>query len=199
MRVEVVDVIGRVEAPGEVHLVTRETGRRIRAEVARLLAKMEDGGMMTLDFGGVGIIDYSCADEFVAKLMTRLIAGEFGDKYLRLAGLNPSQRENVEVALERKRLPTILVNPDRSWQCLGRIKPYLRETLDLVMKRERTSARELSDLLSLELNTSSTRLINLHHHRLVTRRERIISEGGREYVYEGLLSPHRRAAGTLDG
>jgi hypothetical protein len=172
---------------GEAHMVTRETGRKVRAEAAKVLSEMKEGGLLTLDFAGAGIIDFSCADEFLAKLLTRLIAGEYGEKYLRLANLNASQRENIEVALERKRLPSILVNPDHTWQCLGTIKPYLRETLDLVMSRERLSARDLSSLLRIALNTSSTRLINLHHQRLVTRRERIIAEGGREFVYAGLI------------
>jgi hypothetical protein len=160
---------------GEAHMVTRETGRKVRAEAAKALSRLKEGGLLTLDFAGAGIIDFSCADEFIAKLLTRLIAGEYGEKYLRLANLNASQRENIEVALERKRLPSILVNPDHTWQCLGTIKPYLRQTLDLV-----------------ELNTSSTRLINLHRQRLVTRWERIIAEGGREFVYAGLISPVQR-------
>jgi hypothetical protein len=156
-----------------------------------------DWEIVTLDFSGVGVIDYSCADEFLAKLITRLIAGEYGEKYLCLANLNPAQRENVEVALERKRLPVIVLNPDDTWQCLGTIKPYLSQTLDLVMAREKISARELSGLLHLELNTSSTRLINLHRQRLVTRQERFISEGGREYVYLGLAN--RDPARMSDG
>jgi hypothetical protein len=143
--------------------------------------------VLTLDFAGTGIIDFSCADECLAKLVTRLIAGEYGEKYLRLTGLSESQRENIQVALERKKLPTLLVNPDDSWDCLGTIKPYLRETLDLIMTRRTMSAREMAGLLDLELTASSTRLINLHRQRLVTRRERSMQEGGREFIYEGLL------------
>lgn len=189
MRVEVRELFEEVAGAGEAHIVTRETGRKIRGAAARRLLAMEDGSLLTLDFSGTGIIDYSCADEFVAKILTRLIAGEYGEKYLRLSNLNPSQKENIDVALERKRLPSILVNPDRTWQCLGTIKPYLQETLTIVMARERISARDLSALLKIELNTSSTRLINLHRQRLVRRRERIISEGGREFVYAGLVGP----------
>jgi len=188
VRVEVKELFEEVAGSGEAHIVTRETGRKIRGAAARRLRELEGGGLLTLDFSGAGIIDYSCADEFVAKLLTRLIAGEYGERYLRLSNLNPSQKENIDVALERKRLPSILVNPDRTWQCLGTIKPYLQETLNIVMAREQVSARDLSGLLKIELNTSSTRLINLHRQRLVTRRERIISEGGREFVYAGLLS-----------
>lgn len=189
MRVEVRELFEEVAGSGEVHIVTRETGRKIRAAAAQRLRALEGGGLLTLDFSGTGIIDYSCADEFVAKLLTRLIAGEYGEKYLRLSNLNPSQKENIDVALERKRLPSILVNPDRTWQCLGTIKPYLKETLRIVMTRGRVSARDLSALLGIALNTSSTRLINLHRQRLVRRRERIISEGGREFVYAGLIGP----------
>jgi hypothetical protein len=169
------------------HLVTRETGREVRSVIARELGSLAAGSVMTLDFSGVGIIDFSCADECLAKLVTRLIAGEFGEKYLRLAGLGESQRENIHVALERKRLPALLVCPDGSWECLGAITPHLRETLHLLVARGRISAREMVGLLDLELTTSSTRLGSLHRLRLARRYERIIGDGGREFVYEGLV------------
>jgi predicted transcriptional regulator len=61
------------------------------------------------------------------------------------------------------------------------------------------SARELADLLGIELTAASTRLINLHRLRLVTRRERTMEEGGREFVYEALpRSPDGVAGGTPD-
>jgi hypothetical protein len=160
---------------------------------------MAPGSVMTLDFSGVGIVDFSCADECFAKLVTRLIAGEYGEKYLRLTGLNESQRENVQVALERKRLPALVVHPDESWDCLGKITPHLRETLRLVTERRRMSARELVGLLDLELTTSSTRLGSLHRQRLVKRRERPIGEGGREFVYEGLVHQDAGETGGSSG
>ena len=171
-----------------VHLVTRETGQAVRSFIARELEALAAGSVVTLDFSGVGIIDFSCADECLAKLVTRLIAGEYGEKYLRLAGLGASQRENIHVALERKRLPALLVRPDGSWDCLGTITPHLRETLQLLVSRGRISAREMVGLLDLELTTSSTRLGSLHRLRLIRRRERAIGDGGREFVYEGLVN-----------
>jgi len=170
-----------------VHLVTRETGQTVRSIIARELGTLPAGSVMTLDFSGVGIIDFSCADECIAKLVTRLIAGEYGEKYLRLAGLGESQRENVHVALERKRLPALLVHPDGAWDCLGTITPHLRETLHLLAARGHLSAREMVGLLNLELTASSTRLGSLHRLRLARRHERTIGDGGREYVYDGLV------------
>lgn len=185
----VMDACRELFAGDAVHLVTRETGQKVRSIIARELGTMPAGSVMTLDFAGVGIMDYSCADECLAKLVTRLIAGEYGDKYLLLTGLGESQRENVHVALERKRLPALLVHPAGSWDCLGTITPHLRETLRLLGARGRVSARELVGLLALELTASSTRLGSLHRLKLARRRERAIGEGGREYVYEALVRP----------
>lgn len=187
-------------AGGEAaHLVTRETGQAVRAFVARKLQGLPPGGVMTLDFSGVGVIDFSCADECLAKLVTRLIAGEYGEKFLRLAGLGESQRENIQVALERKRLPALLVHPDESWDCLGTLTPHLQETLRLVVARRRMSAREMAGLLDLELTASSTRLGSLHRQRLVKRRERAMGEGGREFVYEGLVRTDEVEGGPTHG
>ncbi len=41
-------------------------------------------------------------DEIVAKLVSRLTGGEYGNRYIVLTGLNGNQKENIEVARERK-------------------------------------------------------------------------------------------------
>jgi hypothetical protein len=200
VRLALIKACQEIAGGDAAHLVTRETGRAVRAVIARELEALAPGSLMTLDFKGIGIVDFSCADECLAKLLTRLTAGEFGEKYLRLSGLGESQRENIQVALERKRLAALLVLPDGSWDCLGTLTPHLRETLRVVMSRGRMSARMLAKLLDLELTTASTRLGSLHRQRLVRRREQTIGEGGREFLYEGLAGAHQEpAAGTADG
>lgn len=199
MRLAVIDVCREASGADASHLVTRETGRAVRGVIARHLEGLRAGEVLTLDFAGVGIVDFSCADECLAKLLTRLIAGEFGDRYVLLTGLGESQRENVQVALERKRLPALLVKPDGSWDCLGTLTPHLRETLRLVTARAGVSAREMARQLGLELTTSSTRLGALHRQRLVSRREKIIDEGGREFIYEGLVGAGFRPPDEASG
>lgn len=195
MRLVVKDACRKLFAGTAVHLVTRETGQAVRSRIAHEFGNLPAGGVMTLDFSGVGIIDFSCADECLAKLLTRLVAGEYGERYLLLAGLGESQRENIHVALERKRLPVFLAHPDGSWDCLGTITPHLHETLRLIVARRGISARELVGVLDLELTTASTRLGALHRLRLVKRRERRINDGGREFVYEGLVLTEAGADG----
>src|SRR2546425_818096 len=53
-------------------LVTRPTGRVVRERIEQAIAGRERTGEVTvarMDFTGVGCIDYSCADEIVAKLL----------------------------------------------------------------------------------------------------------------------------------
>jgi hypothetical protein len=198
VRVAVIDVCREATDGGTAHLVTRETGAAVRSAIVRRLAALEERAVLLLDFSGVGIIDFSCADECLAKLVLRLNAGEYGEKYLCIEGLGPSQRENIQVALERKKLPALLLGSDGTLECFGSLTPYLRETLQFVLSRGAVSARELADALGLELTAASTRLINLHRLRLVRRRERPIGDGGREFVYEGLpLSSSLAARGGV--
>ena len=87
---------------GSSDLVTRQSGQVIRERIERDIADEEDGEIIALDFSKIGIIDYSCADEIVTKLISRLISGEYGEKYIILTGINENQKENIEVALEEK-------------------------------------------------------------------------------------------------
>jgi hypothetical protein len=58
------------------NLATRETGRSIRESI-ELLEREPEGTVAALDFSHVGIIDFSCADEIVSKLVARLRGLEY--------------------------------------------------------------------------------------------------------------------------
>lgn len=154
---------------GSSDLVTRQSGQVIRERVERDIEKEKDGEVITLDFSRVGIIDYSCADEVVAKLISRLLSGEYGDKYIILTGLNENQKENIEVALERKDLAVMATMQNGKKILIGSLNNYLKETLNLILKKGEITAKKLSEAMKLEMNTSGTRLLNLHKKRLVKR------------------------------
>ncbi|MBM4064259.1 MAG: DUF4325 domain-containing protein [Planctomycetes bacterium] len=168
---------------GSNDLVTRVSGQVIRERIERDIAQEEDGAVVALDFSKIGIIDYSCADEIVAKLISRLLSGEYGEKYITLTGLNENQKENIEVALERKDLAVMAEMQDGKKILLGSLNNYLKETLNLILKKGRISAKDLSEIMKLEANTSGTRLLNLHKKRLVKRVD-AITNGGKVWVYE---------------
>jgi hypothetical protein len=178
---------------GSSDLVTRQSGQIIRERIERDIAKEKDGDIIALDFSKIGIIDYSCADEIVVKLISRLVSGEYGDRYVVLKGLNENQKENIEVALERKDLAVMAeirksgVKGQESGvkALLGSLNNYLLETLNLILIKGKITAGELSEELNLPANTSGTRLLNLHKKRLVKRVSKIRKEG-RVWVYLGL-------------
>ena len=168
---------------GSNDLVTRPSGQIIRERIERDIAGEGDGVVIALDFSKIGVIDYSCADEIVAKLISRLLSGEYGEKYITLTGLNENQRENIEVALERKDLAVMAEMQDGKKILLGSLNNYLKETLNLILKKGKINAKELSESMKLEANTSGTRLLNLYKKRLVKRAD-AITNGGKVWVYE---------------
>jgi len=168
---------------GSSNLVTRQSGQAIRERIERDMEREKAGEVVTLDFSKIGVIDYSCADEIVAKLISRLLGDEYGDRYIVLTGLNENQRENIEVALERKDLAALARMRDGSRVLIGRLNNYLQKTLDLVLKKGKLSSGELSHMLKLPPKTSGNRLLNLHKKRLVKRMGEM-RNGGRVWVYE---------------
>ncbi len=170
---------------GSKDLVTRPSGEAIRRRVERDMEKEPDGSVIGLDFSKIGVIDYSCADEIVAKLVSRMLSGEYGDRYLMLTGLTENQKENIEVALERKGLAITVEMRDGNRAVLGELHNYLKDTLEFVGKKKKATAKDLADAKKVEANTSGTRLLNLHKKRLVRRTETIGTDG-RVWQYEPL-------------
>ncbi len=168
---------------GSSDLVTRRSGRVIRERIERDITEEDNGEVIALDFSKIGVIDYSCADEIVAKLISRLLSNEYGDKYILLTGLNDSQKENINVALERKDLAVAAEMRDGMRILLGDLNNYLINTLDVIQKKGKITAKELSEIKKIEANTSGTRLLNLHKKRLVKKTDEI-RNGARVWVYE---------------
>ncbi len=168
---------------GSSDLVTRQSGQVIRERIERDISAEQDGEVVALDFSKIGIIDYSCADEIIAKLISRLLGSEYGDKYIVLSGLNENQKENIEVALERKGLAIMAEMRDGKKALLGDLNNYLKETLNFILKKGKITAKELSEAMKIAMNTSGTRLLNLYKKRL-TKRVDVIQEGGRVWIYE---------------
>ena len=177
---------------GSKEMTGRSRGVRIRQALEKILGEEKGSLRIVLDFSGMGSIDFSWADEVVAKIISRLWSGEYGEKFLVLKSLNLSQAENIGVALERKKL-AVLTTGSEGWRIIGSLNNYLIHTLNRVMKKKELTLRELSEEEGIGMNTSGTRLLNLYKKRLVVRREGPMarkddSHRGRQYIYQSLLS-----------
>jgi len=93
-------------------LVTRPTGRAVRERIEREI-RAEGAGIALMDFSRVGCLDYSCADEIVAKLLRQEIT------VLLFRGLHDGHREAIEPVLARHGLAAVLERPDRTLDVLG--------------------------------------------------------------------------------
>jgi hypothetical protein len=177
---------------GKKEMAGRSRGARLRETIEKILRE-GDEPCLVIDFSGMGSIDFSWADEVVAKMVSRLWGDEYGEKYLVLKGLNPSQEENIGVALERKKLAVLTTGPG-GWRIIGSLNNYLIQTLNQVMNTRRLTLKELSEKEKIGMNTSGTRLLNLYRKRLVLRIEgvnnsnRDATHRGRQYVYQSLLA-----------
>ena len=91
-------------------LVTRPTGRVVRERIERAIAT---AAVARVDFAGVGCIDYSCADEIVAKLLRERPA------VLVLSGISDAHREAIEPVLAGHGLAALIEGPGGALETLG--------------------------------------------------------------------------------
>src|SRR5216117_3744285 len=97
-------------------LVTRPTGRVVRERIEQAIAGRGRTGEVTIarvDFTGVGCIDYSCADEIVAKLLRERPA------VLVLSGISDAHREAIEPVLAGHGLAALIEGPGGALETLG--------------------------------------------------------------------------------
>ena len=90
------------------NLVTRPTGAAVRGEIERAVAEVGARSVTVVDFSQVTLLDYSCADEIVAKLMLR-VADDAPEGYYVFRGLAEHHLDAVEAVLERHRLAIVAV------------------------------------------------------------------------------------------
>jgi hypothetical protein len=112
------------------NLVTRPTGRAIRMGVESQLAEMESGRricLSVLDFAQVNVMDYSCADEIVAKLLLRYSTDDRpAEAYFVARGLEEHHREAIEAVLERHSLLLVAEEDGAEPHLLGPCNPVER-------------------------------------------------------------------------
>jgi hypothetical protein len=96
------DLVQKSVATLYSHLITRPTGQAIRLGIESQICEHGGRCVCVLDFTQVVILDYSCADEAVAKLIQRFQSDERpADAYFIARGLAEQHREPLEEVLIR--------------------------------------------------------------------------------------------------
>jgi hypothetical protein len=149
------------------NLVTRPTGAAIRGRIQEALAR-SDCRLALLDFSGIELLDFSCADEVVAKLLLA-DAGRAG-RCVVLRGLREDQHEAIEHVLTHHHLAIAVVAPGADGEgprLLGWVTADARAAFACVCSRGALTADALAAALEWPRPRGEEALRALALHRLV--------------------------------
>jgi hypothetical protein len=144
--IDVGHLVQRTVASLYSHLVTRPTGRAVRMAIENQLAEVGDRSLSLIDFSEVAILDFSCADEVVAKLLQHYSGEEQTEAFFVFRGVHEPHRDQIEVVLRRQGLATVAETGDGRFELLGARSTEedaawaALEALGLVAKEEVESA-----------------------------------------------------------
>lgn len=100
-------------------LVTRPTGRAVRMAIETQLHGAGTLSLSLIDFSEVVIIDFSCADEVVAKLLQQFLDDEARDAFFVFRGVHEPHRDQIEVVLSRQGLAAVVETEPGVFELLG--------------------------------------------------------------------------------
>jgi hypothetical protein len=118
------------------------------------------------------VIDYSCADEVVAKLLLRYAdAGRPGEVYFLVRGLQEYQADAVEAVLERHNLLVTAEVAERGLQLLGPSDAFQRNCWSALPPRDPVAPGLLAAELQLPVTVVRATLESLIAKRVAVRLE----------------------------
>jgi len=104
------------------YLVTRTTGRDVRGVIEEKLSKVKTPVLSRIDFTAIEVMDFSCADEVVARLLVRFIdISRPQEAFFILSGLLPNHQDPVAEVLERQGTLAVAQDNGGSLELLGNV------------------------------------------------------------------------------
>jgi hypothetical protein len=157
------------------HLVTRPTGRAVRLAIEEQLAGSSRTALSLIDLSDVSVMDFSCADEIVAKLLVGFLEEDRpGDVLFVFRGVRQSLQEPIRAVLERQELLAVAQGSDGLCGLMGTRTEDEEYVWTVLEGRGQIVAAEVSEVFPGS------------HHRdaleeLVLRRVAFVPRGDRVY------------------
>ena len=154
-------------------LVTRPTGAAVRDGIEKQLAELGDRTLTVIDFSHVGLLDYSCADEIVAKLLQQYVSDDVARRevYFVFYGMNESHMDAIEAVLERHGLALITQLADGAPCLMGQIEDDQRRAWEKICELGHAQPADLADAIGVPREKAERTLDTLWRRRLVIRQE----------------------------
>lgn len=152
------------------NLVTRPTGAAVRTAIERQVHEVGEPVVTTIDFSQVSLLDFSCADEIVAKLLLRYSDADGPRGYLLFSGIQDDHLDPIETVLEHHGLALV------SWfegtaELFGCVDQQERRHWEAVRDAGPVNPASVARMLGVEPALSESVLERLSHRRLLMKRD----------------------------
>jgi len=129
------------------HLVTRPTGRAVRLAIEEQVAGSSRTALSLIDLSDVSVMDFSCADEIVAKLLMRFLDEDRPvDALFVFRGVCQNLHEPIQTVLERQELLAVAQGSDGSCELMGTRTDAVEYVWTVLEGRGRIGAAEVSEV-----------------------------------------------------
>ncbi len=168
--IDVSSVLRRTVCDLYSNLVTRPTGVAVRRAIEEALAGQREPNVTIIDFTQVNLLDFSCADEVVGKLLDAYRhADGCPQTYFLIRGVHDGHLEAIEAVLERYDLAVIVEDDRGGVRLVGTLDDGARRAWHVVHRRGRVEPQELEEELGEPSDTAARVLDDLWARRLVMR------------------------------
>jgi hypothetical protein len=151
------------------NLVTRSTGAAVRGQIEELLRVSGDRALTVIDFSQVSMIDFSCADEVVAKLLMRYAADDApGDAFFLFRGVTEDHSDAIEAVLERHDL-ALAVEEGGQVRIMGILPDDERQAWNATYELGSANVSEVATAMNASADRAAGALEALRRRRLVMR------------------------------
>ena len=122
LRFDLSDLVRKSVATLYSHLVTRPTGQALRLGIESQISELGTICLTVLDFSEVVVLDYSCAEETLAKLIQRFQREDRpAEAFFLVRGIDDRHRETIEAVLGRQGLAIAAEPADGEATVIGQI------------------------------------------------------------------------------
>ena len=170
LRFDMSDMVRRSVATLYSHLVTRPTGQALRLGIEAQITELGALCLTVLDFSEVVVLDYSCADETVAKLIQRFQREDRpAEAYFIARGIDDRHRETIESVLTRQNLAIAAELGDGEVTLLGEVSEVERAAWEALESLVRGGPAEVAERIDVPEPETREALESLARRRVVAR------------------------------
>ena len=168
-------MINRIDVSCDLYsnLVTRPTGAAVRLVIEHQLDEIGDHALAILDFSHVRLLDFSCADEIVAKLLLQYVSQDIPKRevYFVFFGMSESHIYAIDAVLERHGLALVTQLADGNPCLMGTVDGEERLIWEAMSELGSGAPADVATASGLDPARVEHGLDHLWRRRLVIRQD----------------------------